>query len=211
MNSSFKTFLLAAFFAALFAVEAPAQVTRYKGFSAGAAIKNQYPLGDWYDYASANLGLSLFGEYTLPDLLPNDLDWGASVRFDYDHTFPKGGSTLLKYEGLTMSAGLWIRIPFDIKGHTLALQPELSYGFNFAFAKGKEGTDVKSLYCSQAFCLAPALRYAAPVEALKDIEFEFSPLWTIMPQKGNVIQTFGFRLGAVWHFGTFGKKAGGAE
>lgn len=148
----------------------------------------------------------------MPAFMPKNLDLGASLRLDYDHTFPKGGSTLSMYEGLTTSAGIWLRIPFDIKGHTLALQPEISYGVNFAFAKGKNGASLDDLYLSQSICFAPALRYVAPAEALKNIEFELSPLWTIMPQKGGrVIQTIGFRLGALWHFGTFGKKAGGAE
>lgn len=205
-----KQLALAALFAAFFAIEAPAQAARYKGVAVGAAIKNQYPLGDWADYAAANLGLSVFAEYTIPAFLPKSLDLGASVRFDYDHTFPKIGSTLSQYEGLTASAGFWLRIPFCVKGHTLAFQPEISYGLNFAFAKGKDGTVLDDLYLSQSICFAPALRYVAPAEALKNMEFELSPLWTIMPQRdGGLIQTIGFRLGAVWHLN--GKKKEGME
>lgn len=203
-------YALAALFAAFFATEAPAQAARYKGVAVGAAIKNQYPFGDWADYAATNIGLSVFAEYTIPAFLPKNLDLGASARFDYDHTFSKKESTLSQYEGFTANAGLWLRIPFCIKGHTLALQPEFSYGAHLAFAKGKNGVSLDDSYLSQAICVAPALRYVVPAETLKNLEFEFSPLWTIMPQKGGgLIQTIGFRLGAVWHLKS--NKKGGAE
>ena len=205
-----KKFAFAAVLAAFVAIEAQSQAFRYQGLAAGAGIKNQYSVGDWADYSPANLGITAFAEYTLPEFLPKSMDMGASVRFDYDHTFPKIGSTLSQYEGLTASAGLWLRIPFCVKGHTFAFQPEISYGLNFAFAKGKDGTALDDLYLSQAICFAPALRYVAPVGALKNMEFELSPLWTIMPQKdGGPIQTIGIRLGAVWHFGKIFKKNGG--
>ena len=136
------------------------------------------------------------------------MDMGASVRIDYDHSFTKG--TLERYEGVTASAGLWLRIPFAIKNQSFAFQPEISYGLNFAFAKGKDGTALDDLYLSQSICVAPALRYVAPAEALKNMEFELSPLWTIMPQRdGGLIQTIGFRFGALWHFGKSFKKNGG--
>ena len=203
-----KKFAFAAVLAAFVAIEVQSQAVRYQGLAAGAGIKNQYSVGDWADYSPANLGITAFAEYTLPEFLPKSMDMGASLHIDYDHSFTKG--TLERYEGVTASAGLWLRIPFAIKNQSFAFQPEVSYGVNFAMAKGKDGTDTNGLYLSQAICVAPALRYVAPVEALKNLEFEFSPLWTIMPQKGGgLIQTIGFRFGALWHFGKIFKKNGG--
>ena len=99
-----KKFAFAAVLAAFVAIEAQSQAVRYQGLAAGAGIKNQYSVGDWADYSPANLGITAFAEYTLPEFLPKSMDIGASLHIDYDHSFTKG--TLERYEGVTASAGL---------------------------------------------------------------------------------------------------------
>lgn len=177
------------------------EVPRYTGIAAGAHFLNQYALGDWADFATANIGLGLDAEYTLPAFLPKNLDLGASLRGEFAHVFPKSGGTLESDNQLNFSLGAWLRMPVLLSGQTFAFQPELSYGLILHHAKGRNGATADGWYSDSALSLALGLRYMAPVESLRSIEFELAPTYTFSPEKGgNSVNYLGFRLGAVWHF-----------
>ena len=177
-------------------------VPRYEGFGAGGYLINQYGIGDWSDYAAATLGGGLAGEYTLPSFLPHNMDLGLSARAEFAHVFPKSGSTLKKDNDLTLTGGVWLRIPFLLFGQAFALQPELSYGAALHFAEGHNGSKASGLYADQLISFAPALRWMPPVGS-QNVEVEFSPMYTLAPEKDHALNQLGFRLGTVWHLNDF--------
>lgn len=177
------------------------EVPRYTGFAVGAHFLNQYALGDWADFATANIGAGLDAEYTLPAFLPKNIDLGASLRGEFAHVFPKADGTLKSDDQLNFSLGAWMRLPFLLAGQTFAFQPELSYGLILHHAKGQNGSSVDGWFSDSALSLALGLRYIAPVDSLKNLEFELAPTYTFSPEKENrSMNCLGFRLGAVWHF-----------
>lgn len=177
------------------------EVPRYTGFAVGAHFLNQYALGDWADFATANIGAGLDTEYTLPAFLPKNIDLGASLRGEFAHVFPKADGTLKSDDQLNFSLGAWLRLPFMLAGQTFAFQPELSYGLILHHAKGQNGSSVDGWFSDSALSLALGLRYMASVESLKNLEFELAPTYTFSPEKENRSMNYlGFRLGAVWHF-----------
>ena len=183
------------------AEEIDSAVPRYTGFSVGAYFLNQYALGDWSDFANANIGGGLGAEYTLPQFLPFNIDLGASIRSEFAHVFPKSGSTLKSDDQLNFSLGAWLRFPFLLAGQSFAFQPELSYGVILHHAKGQNGSAVDGWFTDSTLTLALGLRYTARAEFLKNIEFELSPVYTFSPEKENkIVNYLGFRMGAVWHF-----------
>ena len=92
------------------------EVPRYTGFAVGAHFLNQYALGDWADFATANIGAGLDAEYTLPAFLPKNIDLGASLRGEFAHVFPKADGTLKSDDQLNFSLGAWLRLPFLLAG-----------------------------------------------------------------------------------------------
>ncbi len=177
------------------------EVPRYTGFAVGAHFLNQYALGDWADFATANIGAGLDAEYTLPVFLPKNIDWGISGSAEFAHVFPKADGTLKSDDQLNFSLGAWMRLPFLLAGQTFAFQPELSYGLILHHAKGQNGSTVDGRFIDSSLSLALGLRYIAPVDSLKNLEFEFAPTYTFSPEKeSKSVNYLGFRLGAVWHF-----------
>ena len=186
------------------------EVPRYTGIAVGAHLLNQYALGDWADFATANLGAGVDAEYTLPSFLPMNLDLGASLRTEFAHVFPKSGGTLKSDDQLNFSLGAWLRLPFLLAGQTFALQPELAYGLVLHHAKGQNGSAVDGWFSDSALSLALGLRYIAPTDSLRNVEFELAPVYMFSPEKENYsVSQLGFRLGAVWHVDSLikGRKA----
>ena len=174
------------------------EVPRYRNFAAGIFGTNQYGIGGWSDYAAATLGGGLSLEYTTPLRLPGNTDLGASLHLDYAHIFPKSGSTLRRGDDLDFYAGLWLRLPFTAWGQRLALQPELGWGAALHNADGQNGSPAAGWYDDQAVTFAPALRWIP--RRLDTVEIEFSPLYTLAPEKEHALNQLGVRLGAAWHF-----------
>ena len=81
------------------------EVPRYEGFALGASFINQWALGEYSDYASCNFGGEVDAEYTLPLVLPNNLDLGISARADFLVVSPKSGSTLKSENEMRFSGG----------------------------------------------------------------------------------------------------------
>ncbi|MCR4953951.1 MAG: OmpA family protein [Treponema sp.] len=181
---------------ALFSEKVPV----YTGFAAGAFFANQYALGEWSNYAVTNFAGGLDVEYTFPRFLFDEMDLGATIHADFGHTIPKSGSNLVSHNDLRLYAGAFLRIPYLFLGHTFAVQPEVGYGLNMSHTVGVKGTKANGIYLDQLFFISPAIRYIAPVDALKNVEFEFSPYWTLSPeQENNSVHDIGFRIGAIFH------------
>ncbi len=180
-----------AYVTAFFAEEVP----RYPGLAIGAHFLNQYAIGDWAQYASANVGGGIDLELTLPPLFPINFDMGLCASAEFAHVIPKTGSVLASDENLRFSGGLWFRIPLLLVGHPLAIQPQAGYMFDLHNVKGQNGTAAGGWYNGSAIWASLGLRYAT-----YNSEFELAPLYCISPQQnGLAINNFGFRLGALWH------------
>lgn len=193
--------LLAILFATALLTAAGAQETdlpRYTGFAVGAHFLNQYAVGDWADYAKANIGGGISAEYTIPLELPANLDLGASVRAEAAHTLLKSDSPLESDNELRFGAGVWLRVPFALAGQAFAFQPEVAYLYDLHHAEGKDGAKTDGWYGDSTLSIALALRYTLP--PLTNLEVELAPLYTVALEKeGNSVHNLGFRLGAVWH------------
>lgn len=213
-----KRIFITAFFAAVltfpFFAESPfkffsGEVPRHEGLGFGGFFENQYAVGDWRDYASASLGFGIDAEYTLPRILPLNLDWGATLHLDYGHTFPKKNSTLAKRDDIKFTVGGFLRIPFTAWGQRFAFQPEFCWGIDANRAKGQNGSTADGWFTDQVIVFAPALRWIPSYEKFEKLEVEFSPVWTTSPERhGNVVNELGFRLGAVYHFDLFSMGKG---
>ena len=70
------------------------EVPRYEGLALGGFVTNQWALGKYSEFALCNIGGGLDGEYTLPLVLPKNIDLGLSVHFDFEHVIPKKNTTL---------------------------------------------------------------------------------------------------------------------
>ena len=202
MKLSIKKKLSALLGAAMFlaCASAGAEAKQFEGVGVGLSVLNQYPLGDWGDYAKANIGGGLAAEYTFPHFLPASIDLGASVRFEFAHTLPKSDTTLKSHNEIRASGGLFFRIPFAVGGSTLAFQPEVAVGASLNNTEGQNGAKASGWYTDTLIMVAPSVRFVPPAEALSHIEFELSPLWTMSLEDSNTVNNIGFRLGGVWHF-----------
>ena len=213
-----KKFLLAALCGAALAfplfAESPfkffsGEVSRHEGLGFGAFFENQNAVGDWRDYANASVGFGIDAEYTMPRLLPLNMDWGATVHLDYGHTFPKKNSTLAQRDDIKFTFGGFVRIPFTAWGQRFAFQPEFCWGIDANRAKGQNGSTADGWFTDQVIVFAPALRWIPSHEKFEKLELELSPVWTTSPERhGNVVNELGFRLGAVYHFDLFSMGKG---
>lgn len=185
----------------LFAEEA-SEVPRYKGFAAGGDVLTQFAIGDYSNYAIANLGLSLAGEYTFPIELPASMDLGAALRAEYAHVFPKADTILKSDEELRFFAVMWLRIPFILGGQYFAFQPELGFGISnfFTTFKTPDGNEKRDSYLSPLISITPSVRWIP--KAVQQLEIEVAPVFSIVPEKDNATMMLGARLGAIWHFDT---------
>lgn len=183
---------------ALFA-EKNSDLPRYKGFAIGGDVFGQFPIGDYSQFANANIGLSLAGEYTFPLNLPMNMDLGAGIRAEYGHVFPKSNTSLKSDEEIRAFANIWLRIPFKLFNQYFAFQPEVGGGFSNFFTKYQINESEKSgTYLSPFISIAPSFRWIP--SALQNLEVEFAPIFTIVPEKDKTTNMLGLRLGAIWHF-----------
>ena len=183
---------------ALFA-EKNSDLPRYKGFAIGGDVFGQFPIGDYSQFANANIGLSLAGEYTFPLNLPMNMDLGAGIRAEYGHVFPKSDTSLKSDEEIRAFANLWLRIPFKLFNQYFAFQPEVGGGLSTFFTKYQiDETEKNGTYLSPFISIAPSLRWIP--SALQNLEVELAPLFTIVPEKDKTTNMLGLRLGAIWHF-----------
>ena len=213
-----KKFLLAALCGAALAfplfAESPfkffsGEVSRHEGLGFGAFFENQNAVGDWRDYANASVGFGIDAEYTMPRLLPLNMDWGATVHLDYGHTFPKKNSTLAQRDDIKFTFGGFVRIPFTAWGQRFAFQPEFCWGIDANRATGQNSSTADGWFTDQVIVFAPALRWIPSHEKFEKFELELSPVWTTSPERhGNVVNELGFRLGGVWHMDLFSMGKG---
>ena len=181
--------------------ENTSEVPRYKGFAIGGDVFGQFPIGDYSQFANANLGVSLAGEYTFPLNLPKNMDLGAGLRAEYGHVFPKSNVALKSDEEIRAFANIWLRIPFRLFNQYFAFQPEVGGGISTFFTKyqSKE-TEKSATYISPFISIAPSIRWIPA--ALQNLEVELAPVFTIVPEKEKSTNMLGLRLGAIWHFET---------
>lgn len=183
---------------ALFA-EDNSELPRYKGFAIGGDVFGQFPIGDYAQFANANIGLSLAGEYTFPLNLPKNMDLGIGIRAEYGHVFPKSDTSLKSDEEIRAFANLWLRIPFKLFNQYFAFQPEVGGGISNFFTKYQiKETEKSGTYLSPFISVAPSLRWIP--SSLQKLEVEFAPIFTIVPEKDKTTNMLGLRLGAIWHF-----------
>lgn len=183
---------------ALFA-EKNSDLPRYKGFAIGGDVFGQFPIGDYSQFANANIGLSLAGEYTFPLNLPMNMDLGAGIRAEYGHVFPKSNTSLKSDEEIRAFANIWLRIPFKLFNQYFAFQPEMGGGLSTFFTKYQiNETEKNGTYLSPFISIVPSLRWIP--SSLQKLEVEFAPIFTIVPEKDKTTNMLGLRLGAIWHF-----------
>ena len=174
------------------------EVPRYEGLAIGVFGTNQYGIGEWSNWATATAGGGISLEYTLPVILPANLDLGVSIHAEYSHLFPKADSSLKSCNDIIAYGGAWLRIPFLLGNARFAFQPEIGYGMTIHNAEGQKGSKAKGLYSDQMFSVSPAIRWIPP--KVDSLEVEVSPLYTFAPEKDHSLSQIGARIGLIFHF-----------
>ena len=172
-------------------------VPRYEGFALGGFITNQWALGKYSEFALCNIGGGVYSEYTLPLSLPNNIDLGLNVHFDFNHVIPKKNTTLKSDEEIRFTSGAWLRLPFTTQHLFLTFQPEVNLGLSLFMTQGQNGSEASGVYTGLFIEIAPAIRMIP--DALDNFEIEAAPLITILPEKEHVLTMIGMRFGVIYH------------
>lgn len=150
---------------------------------------NDYPTGTFSEYTTSSIGGGFFTEYTLPLNIFTDV--GVCVRIE-------GASHLINTEVIESmwsgraSLGAWLRFPiWDF----YAIQPEISYGLTLFGITGSPDYDgaPDGIYSDQYLQLSVSIRCL-----VNDFEIDIAPVYTLMLEKENALNAFGFRYGILY-------------
>lgn len=184
---------------------------KYLGFikdmRAGAFFNFEPAAGDLQDFVSSTIGGGASFEAGIPlpfgsensvilGLLEN---FGASFRVAFDKGIMKDTS-IDSIFSMRYTAGAYTRI--FIPGNMFSIVPEIDYGFvfNLPKASGISSRYVKGFYVDQILQFGAGLRFSHPEMVNGNLEFDFTPTYSISPESGSSVHYIGFRLGASYKF-----------
>lgn len=160
------------------------------GLEVGFNLINQYAIGDFSEYAKANLGGEAFVNYLLPKKLVKIDNLGVNAVFGYSNVFPNG-DYLEKFSQNYFSFGAFYL--FNFCGN-FQLKPQLNLGM--IIHKFVGGYSMKDSYSDFMFCASCDFRYFWKYNLI----FNVSPVFTFVPVKDGVINYLGVKLGVSYRF-----------
>ncbi|MCQ2241107.1 hypothetical protein [Treponema sp.] len=184
---------------------------KYLGFindmRAGAFFNFEPAAGELSEFVFSSIGggtsfeagipLPLFSQNTvIHGLLEN---FGASFRMTFDGGIMKGTSIDSLFT-MRYTLGAYTRIP--LPWNMFSIVPEIDYGlvFNFPKASGVGAKYVESVYVDQILQLGAGVRFSHPEMLNGNLEFEFTPTYSLSPESGSSVHYIGFRLGVLYKF-----------
>ena len=160
------------------------------GLEVGFNLINQYAIGDFSEYAKANLGGEAFVNYLLPKKLVKIENIGVNAAFGFANVFPNG-NYVEKFTQNYFSFGAFYLINLP---KSFQLKPQLNLGMiNHKFVGGYEMKNNYSDFMISASC---DLRYLWKYNLI----FNVSPVYTFVPVKDGTINYFGVKFGASYRF-----------
>ncbi|MBQ0051980.1 MAG: hypothetical protein KBT11_07950 [Treponema sp.] len=178
-----------------------------KDMRAGAFFNFEPAAGDLREFVSSTIGggasfeagipLPLFGEIPfVHGLLEN---FGASFRMAFDGGIMKD-THIDSIFSMRYTLGAYTRIP--LPGNLFTIVPEFDYGFavNLPKASGDGSKYVNSVYVDQIMQFGAGVRFSHPRMVNGDLEFEFTPTYSLSPESTSSVHYIGFRLGALYKF-----------
>lgn len=163
-----------------------------------------------FTYCALNLGVS--GEIeiplTIPDSWPEALyflgNFGLSAHVDGGYN-PVKTDLLTSIWNVRAYIGAFNRINFYFTGWPewmkgINIQPEIGYGMMAVFPKANpaHSNKLSAGYVDQLIHFSCGLRYSSENILDDCIEFELTPVFTLCPEKNDVLDFVGFRIGALY-------------
>lgn len=184
---------------------------KYLGFikdmRAGAFFNYEPAAGELQDFVYSTIGGGASFEAGIPlpfgsensvllGLLEN---FGASFRVAFDKGVMKDTS-IDSIFSMRYTAGAYTRI--FIPGNMFSVVPEIDYGlvFNLPNASGISSKYVSGVYVDQILQFGAGLRFSHPEMVNGNLEFDFTPTYSMSPESGSSVHYIGFRLGASYKF-----------
>ncbi len=158
---------------------------------AGVYGLEQVPIGKSSNFFRNSAGVGLSAELGFSD------KFGESVRFQYANIIPNDDRIQSSWQFAAL-LGVWYNAAFGESG--FSFQPSIEFGIIFEGTKNKEdyGTLDQRAYTDFLFQLCPSFRYKNEAFLNNHIEIEFTPVWSIIPQKVTSLCFIGVRLGIIY-------------
>lgn len=173
-----------------------------KDIRAGVNIGFEPALGDLSEFvfstigggASVEVGIPLFP--SVDNFLLNN--FGVSFRTAFNGAIMKD-TNIESLFNMRFILGAYTRIPV---GDLVTIVPEIGYGVavNFPGVRNNNAGIVKSCYADQIIEVGVGVRFAHENLLNGNLEFEFTPTYTLCPEENNAAHYLGVRIGALYRF-----------
>lgn len=191
--------------------EEPKSNGKYLGFikdmRAGSFFNFEPAAGDLSEFVFSSIGggasfeagipLPLFSEIPfVHGLLDN---FGVSFRMAFDDGIMKD-TDIDSIFSMRYTLGAYTRI--QLPGNMFSIVPEIDYGLalNFPKASGEGAKYVGNVYVDQVLQFGAGIRFAHQKMANGNLEFDFTPTYSLSPEYGSSVYYIGFRFGALYKF-----------
>ncbi|MCQ2582965.1 MAG: hypothetical protein MJ160_03560 [Treponema sp.] len=179
-----------------FAQEAPAAKNDSK-VAVGASINASIPMGELADYAKMGFGGGVAVEIGIP--LGEGLlrGFGVSVRGDFSYLL-SDSEYITSFMTVFATANAFLKIPFGSTG--VAIQPEIGIGAAINLLSTVPGYEesLNSPYIDQIYSVGFGIRVANPKMAGGKMEIEFTPVYSVSPEKDALVQYVTARVGVMY-------------
>lgn len=174
---------------------------KYLGFikdmSAGAFFNFEPAAGELSEFVMSSIGGGVSFEAGIP--LPFLENFGVSFRMTFDGGI-MNDPIIDSLFSMRYTIGAYTKIP--LPGNMFSIVPEIDYGLVFYFpeASGDVAKYLKNVYVDQILQLGAGIRFSHPVILNGNLEFEFTPTYSLSPESGSSVHHIGFRIGVLYKF-----------
>ena len=157
----------------------------------GAYVVNQSPIGEASEYLINAFGGGLVAEF---DITKN---FAQTIRIQYAGVIPKIETIKSAWQ---FSQFLGLRYLYTFGESGFSFVPGIEVGLMFQGAKTKDeyGKLPKNAYTDFTVQFSPSFRYRHEKVLKGLLEFEASPVYTLVPQKTGGLAFFGIRIVFCW-------------
>lgn len=184
---------------------------KYLGFikdmRAGAFLNFEPAAGDLSEFVMSSIGggASFEAGIPLPLFSHNSLihglleNFGTSFKMTFDGGIMKD-TIMNSLFSMRYTLGAYTRIP--LTGNMFSIVPEINYGLvlNFPKVSGDNAKYVKNVYVDQVLQFGAGVRFSHSNMLNGNLEFEFTPTYSLSPELGSSVHYIGFRFGALYKF-----------
>lgn len=160
------------------------------GIEIGFNLVNQYPIGNFFEYTNASLGGEFYFNCIFPKELVKSENLGFNVSYDFLKVFPKENMVeYIKQKSFSFGLFYLFNLPKKFK-----LRPQINFGFiTHSFS---DALILKKSYSDILFSFCCEVQYLWKY----NINFNISPVYTLIPVKEGVINYLGLKIGAGYRF-----------